>query len=41
MQESTVVFNSDRVVVGADENVIIDCGLLIDQMRFLCQLQLA
>ena len=30
VQESTVVFVGDRVVVGGDENVIIDCGLLID-----------
>ena len=33
MQESTVEFNGDRVVVSADENVIIDCGLLIDQIK--------
>ena len=33
MQESTVVFNGDRVVVGGDENAIIDCGLLIDHLK--------
>ena len=33
VQESTVVFVGDIVVVGGDENVIIDCGLLIDHVK--------